>query len=154
MILLDGREPEFLGFKVGDTVRVSLEKGKVTNIEKLNPPVFENKRLASLGKMFRYQDTVYSAGNEDTGYSTRVSVNLDTFDIIKETLKGQWVQDEPRFLKPRFVLNHGRKRYAHHSKEEALLSFVARKRKQLRILKTQLRHVREALHYVGAKELD
>lgn len=106
----------------------------------------------SLGKMYRYQDSVYSTGDEDYGYSTRVVVHVLEFNIIKETLKGQWIQDELRIIKPRFVLNHSRKRYAWHTKEEALQSFIARKKTQIRILETQLKHVKEALYSVNYKE--
>ena len=110
------------------------------------------EKSQSLGKMYRYLDHVYSVGYEDTGYSTRVEVSLQAFDIIKETSKGQWIQDELCITKPRFVLNHGRKRYAWLTKEEALISFIARKKKQMRLLQSQLKNVRSALLYVGYKE--
>jgi hypothetical protein len=76
----------------------------------VNPP--------SLGKMYRYQDTVYSTGDDEYGFHTRAAVNVYTFDIVKETPKGQWIQDEFHGIKPRFVLNSGRKRYAHKTKEQ------------------------------------
>ncbi len=118
-------------------------------------PVVEFKEIEkprSLGTMYRYQDYSYSVGSEDYGYSTQVQVNLHKFNIIKETLKGQWIQDELGIMKPRFVLNHGRKRYAWFTKEEALTSFIARKKKQIRLLESQLRNIRSALLYVGYKE--
>jgi len=106
----------------------------------------------SLGKMYRFIDTRYSVGDEDYGYSVRVTVNIYIFDIIKKTPKGQWIQNESRGIKPRFVLNHGRKKYAHRTKEEALLSFIARKKKQIRLLEAQLYNVKVALRQVGEKE--
>ena len=67
------------------------------------------------------------------------------FHVTKRTAKGVWIEketNEPGFLnypeRPRFVLNSAKKRYAYPSKDEAIISLFARKRAQIRILKSQL----------------
>lgn len=54
--------------------------------------------------------------------------------VLRETPKGKWV-DEYGISK--FVLNDSHKRYAHETKINALVSFIARKTRQLGILKAQ-----------------
>jgi len=46
----------------------------------------------------------------------------------------------------KFVLTGATKRFACPTKEEALKSFKARKRRQISILEAQAKHAREALH--------
>ena len=106
----------------------------------------------SLGTMYRYVDSRYSIGSEDYGYSTRVSVSILEYSVIKQTPGGVWIQDEWRIMKPRFVLNRGKKRFALETKELALQSFIARKRKQIIILRNQLLNAKEALWEVGVKD--
>lgn len=67
------------------------------------------------------------------------------FHVTKHTAKGVWIErgtNEPGFFKyserPRFVLNSAKKPYAYPSKHEAIVSLFARKREQIRILKSQL----------------
>lgn len=78
-------------------------------------------------------------------WSDRPVLIEQVFHVTKHTAKGVWIErgtNEPGFLKysgkPRFVLNSAKKRYAYPSKHEAVISLFARKREQIRILKSQL----------------
>jgi hypothetical protein len=61
--------------------------------------------------------------------------------VIRETPRGVWVQ-LPHSSTTRFVLADARKRYAWPTKEEAIDSFLARKRRQIRVLNGQIQRVR------------
>ena len=68
---------------------------------------------------YRYHDTSYTSGPK---------VCLTPYRVIKKTPKGAWVDcgcDEQKFC-----LNGGGKRFAHETKELALESYVARKKRQ------------------------
>lgn len=67
------------------------------------------------------------------------TVNLNSYQVTKETPKGVWLEGR------RFVLRGARKRFACPTVEEAAESFVARKRRQINILRAQLRHAEAAL---------
>jgi hypothetical protein len=64
------------------------------------------------------------------------------YKILKETPKGCWIMDRwsdgedlasnVKFKK--FVLNSGKKRFAHETRREAIESFLARKRRQYEII--------------------
>jgi len=101
-------------------------------------------------KAYRYTDILYSSGDEDYGYHTHVQINLLEFEVVKETLKGIWIED---ILKRRRFINLNlRKKYACLSKEDATVSFISRKKAQIKILKNQLRNAESALSYMGVKE--
>jgi hypothetical protein len=72
-------------------------------------------------------------------------VLLETHYVAKRTPKGAWITDKFDFRKKRFVLDTGRKRFAYPTKEEAKESFLARKRRQLFILKAQVENVELAV---------
>ncbi len=107
---------------------------KDAKIERLGPLPY---------KAYRYECSLYSNGNEETGFSTYQRINLLEYSVYRETPKGMWIGFFPDHL--RFVLLHGRKRFAHLTKSEALESFIARKKHQVVILESQLRFAREAL---------
>lgn len=69
-------------------------------------------------------------------------VHLYAYRVAKETPCGVWLDT---FAGRRFVLRDARKRWACPTKEEALESFRARKERQLKILRAQVRHVEECL---------
>ena len=70
----------------------------------------------------------------------RPGVNTHPMKVIRETPKGVWLE---AFGAPRFVRTDARKKYASPTEEEAILSFIARKRRQSRILTAQLETVKE-----------
>lgn len=62
-------------------------------------------------------------------------LGLHEFNVIKTTNAGVWIQV---FGQKKFILNGARKRYAYPTEPEALVSYYARKRKQVAILKANL----------------
>ena len=93
---------------------------------------------------YRYIDVLHSTGDDEYGYSTYTSVYLEEYDIIKETPKGMWVAYHFGGRK-HFVHLGARKKFACLSKEDAIISFRARKERQVRILESQLKHAKMAL---------
>lgn len=66
------------------------------------------------------------------------------YPITKRTPKGAWIRG-------RFVLLTARKRYACNTLSEAIESFKARKQKQIRILKAQLKRAEDELALIEEK---
>jgi len=110
--------------------------------------------IANSGMAYRYEDVVTCSAYDDdytysSTYSYNVKINLREFLITRRTPKGMWIM--PRYSrgeKHRFVLLGTRKKFACLTKEDAMESFIKRKEKQIRILKTQLNHVEIALFQV------
>lgn len=91
---------------------------------------------------YRYEDRRYGSVNEfDELVGSYAKLELIELTVTKVTPKGVWVT---QFMTPRFVLTAANKRYALPTKEEALESLLARKARQIRILESQLKGVREA----------
>ncbi len=84
-------------------------------------------------KFYRYFSMLFTDGPR---------VILAEFNLIKETPCGWWIQrmDQWNYLteNKRWVSKTTRKRYAYPTKEEALVNFKARKRRQIAILEYQL----------------
>ena len=76
-----------------------------------------------------------------------VRIYLRTFEVVRHTEKGVWLQSPNSWYpKPeKFVLLNAQKMYACPTKEEALVSFKARKEKYIRILKSRLQSAEDAL---------
>lgn len=94
--------------------------------------------------LYRYVD-INLVGVAADAWSTRtyMDVELRKYRIIKHTSKGVWIRCGPN--KKKFVLSSARKRYAWPTRREALISFKARKRRQIEILHAQLDRAKEAL---------
>lgn len=89
------------------------------------------------GEMFyRYDECAYFEG--------RLEVVATEFYVLKHTPCGVWIESRFGSIK-RFVLMSARKRYACPTKEEALVSFIARKKRQRGIYQARLEQVEEAL---------
>jgi len=93
---------------------------------------------------YRYNDVLH--GDE---FHTYVKVYLYEYPVIKETPKGIWIREWGR---KRFVNLEARKKFACLSKEDALISFKARKTRQVKILEAQLKNTKEAL--IEAEKID
>jgi hypothetical protein len=78
--------------------------------------------------------------------SSRVHVYVQEYEVRKRTPKGVWLE-YAGFR--RFVRDDARKKYACPTLEEAKESFLARKKRQIKILKRQLSHAYQA--YVMAE---
>lgn len=83
---------------------------------------------------YRCKEVLWSRGN---GFlEPRVTVHINSYRVLDETKCGAWIED---FIGHRkFVLNGARNSWARPTKEEAIISFRARKRRQIKILKAQL----------------
>jgi hypothetical protein len=106
----------------------------------LNHKAITGKDFAPGDCLYRYEDYKESCGYDDEwgcGYS--IKVRLVRLYITKRTKKGVWIEGR------RFVLLSGRKRYAFPTQQEALDSFIARKKRQILLLTNQLRDAEIAL---------
>lgn len=88
-------------------------------------------------------------------------VELQEYEILRTTPKGVWIRRGSSYGlhgDERFVLLGARKRFACPTKEEALESFIARKKAQKRIYEARARHAERALkiakNMVGQPEHD
>ena len=84
--------------------------------------------------LYRFHETRWS--------DSRLMLIKDEFPVIKETNCGAWVDIYGR---KRFVNLQAKKKYACLTVEEALESYHARKKRQIRILKAQLAQAEAAL---------
>lgn len=96
---------------------------------------------------YRVEDFRY-AGGWDADYDCAVGegrpgYNFLELRVLRHTPKGVWV--EGRGNRPRFVLRDAHKRYACPTREDALESFRARKRRQAGILRAQAKNAEQAL---------
>ncbi|NTU49579.1 MAG: hypothetical protein HGA87_01550 [Desulfobulbaceae bacterium] len=93
-------------------------------------------------KFYRYDAYVW-------GDFLSVGMRCEEYRLIRETPKGYWIEDEWSIDK-RWVSKTARKRYAYPTKAEALDSFIARKRRQISILRHQAKHAQEKYDYATA----
>lgn len=95
---------------------------------------------------YRYDDIRYAAPldeYENPRGPGRVAVELRSYQVQRVTPKGVWLSRY--YGDPRFVRLSARKRFAYPTPEEALESFMARKKRQLSILHAQAAKVERAL---------
>ena len=93
--------------------------------------------------LYRYYD--YPSDDSLIG----VRIRCDSYNVIKRTPRGYWIGNRIGSIfrddKKRWVSSSSRKRFAYPTKKEALVSLIARKRLQIRILKYQLNGAEDAL---------
>lgn len=95
--------------------------------------------------LYRYEDWQSTGPTDEWGYSvgpSTTNVNLREYRVIRTTPKGAWIE---YYGLNKFVKLDARKRFACPTKEEALASFMARKKKQIHILSSQLQNAETAL---------
>lgn len=95
-------------------------------------------------EFFRYEDTLYTDG---------VRVQERKFELIDETPKGYWIKLFSCFNDKKWVSKTSRNRFAFPTREEALINFEARKKRQIQILKAQLSNAKYALSFVAPRKL-
>lgn len=94
-------------------------------------------------RFYRYEEILY--------YGDGCKLIIRTFDLIEETPCGYWIGKniDDEFLlyheKKRWVSKTSRKRFAYPTKKEALDNFIARKHRQIAILKARIREAKMAL---------
>lgn len=74
-----------------------------------------------------------------------VTIHLRKFKVIKHTPKGVWLILYNDQEVQRFVLRDAHKRYACPTLEEAQVSFLARKRRQLTIYEARAKGIRKTI---------
>jgi hypothetical protein len=91
---------------------------------------------------YRYLAFCESAGIFDNEWSESCcyDIRLSCFEyrVIKHTPKGVWLR-QPYCMGEKFVLKDARKRFAHPTKREALISYIARQKRRILILNSQIR---------------
>jgi hypothetical protein len=105
---------------------------------------------------YRYHDVAYSTGyDEFTDRSTGsvIEVELKEYEVLRHTPKGVWINASPfrsstslkDLADEKFVLLSARKRFAHPTRKEAMTSFLARKKAQIRIYEARISRAKTAL---------
>ena len=105
---------------------------------------------------YRYEDIRYAPPIDEYERPIRegeIQLKLRKFKVLSHTKKGVWVVWKiSSFIgsekEKKFILKDARKRHACPTKEEALESYKARKKRQIRILKSQLKYAEKALELV------
>lgn len=106
-----------------------------------------------MDRLYRYEEKVCASGVEtfDELFSAPdVWVLLQEHKVTGTTPKGVWID---YFGIKKFVLLTAHKQFACETKQEALTSFIARKTRQLRILKAQTANIEVALSQAKKIEL-
>jgi hypothetical protein len=76
------------------------------------------------------------------GASTDDALYLVSYTVLRHTDKGVWLDV---YGEEKFVLNGVGKRWANPTRHEAMVSFIARKKMQIRILSAQLNSTKDKL---------
>lgn len=101
--------------------------------------VNENGEGYMSDKYYRYEYQPHEYFNQQG------SLYLMTFTVVRRTPKGAWVIAQPYGFKERFILDSARKKYCYPDHNQALTSFIARKRRYISILKHNLENAEHAL---------
>ena len=92
-------------------------------------------------QFFRYEWQEYASHDYDGELISPLFPNptleLRTYDLIKETEKGYWIGYKGFSFK-KWIPKKSKKRYAYPTKEEALQNFIARTKRRVDILKRQI----------------
>ena len=100
-------------------------------------------------KLYRYEDVSYGVLNEwEEVAGSYVKVHEREFEVTKETPKGYWIKLFSCFNDKKWVSSTARNRFAFPTKEEAIVNFEARKKRQIQILEARLKKAKEALNFV------
>lgn len=106
-------------------------------------------------KLYRYEISQTHAG---------IELDLETFKVIKETPKGYWIKPDSLISWPgednwagsdwgkRWMKKDASRVYACKTEELALSEFIGRKKRQVHILKEQLRIVTAGIEFAESKE--
>lgn len=78
----------------------------------------------------------------------RTDIMLIEYEVSHHTHKGVWLHVDNRL---RFVRNEARKRFALPTIEEALISFIARKERQIEIYQSRIKSWKKAKRIAEAK---
>lgn len=91
---------------------------------------------------YRYYASPVFSGDDTYTYLSKVVFNLEVYESVKKTPKGNWVvplgQTDNPLAHRRFILDVARKKYAHPSKDAAWESLRRRNSARIRHLKRDL----------------
>lgn len=98
-------------------------------------------------KFYRYENHLVSIGVDewDNPLGSRMELYCHTFEVTKVTPKGAYIQgvfDGDRGGRP--VQDHYKNKFAYPTKGEALLGFIARKKRQQQILQARINGAAQA----------
>lgn len=99
--------------------------------------------------LYRVMELTYSAGVDESGDPLPggpTRTNLHSFPVLKRTPCGAWIEDHHG--RRRFVKLTANKRYATNTVEEAIASFKARKKAEMRIYAARSKAIMEAIRYL------
>ena len=115
-----------------------------------DPPRNQNETTepepTSIEYWYRYEDVQYASPLDEDGFAIGkgdLRIELRQYRVLRVTPRG--VQLEAGYRAGRFVLNDSRKRFACSTKEEALVSFIARKTRQVGIYHARLKQAEKVL---------
>jgi len=95
--------------------------------------------------LYRYEDILYGSEDsygENPPNPPTLKVELREYPIIKKTPKGTKIDISGKY---RIVRDNAKNQFACKTKEEAILSFIFRKKRQLEILTERAKYVKIAL---------
>lgn len=103
---------------------------------------------------YRYEQVRYASFDpfDEYGYHSsfgKTEIVRREYRVVKRTPKGAWIELYPG--RNRFVKNEGVKKFAHPDEESARAGFLARKRRQIKILSGQLADAKIALETAKSK---
>ncbi len=105
-------------------------------------------RICAVEHWYRYEE-IYTAPPVDEWERSigegGVIIHLHKFRVKHHTPKGVWLALYGDQEAQRFVLRDAHKRYACPTLEEALVSFLARKRRQLTIFEARAKGIRKTI---------
>lgn len=100
---------------------------------------------------YRYEDKRFAAPHDEFDNPIGgpvIEVHVFKFQVVKTTPKGVWLNVAEEC---RFVLRGATKRFACPTLDEAKASFVARKRKQIRIYQNRINLAEQAIRHLEWK---
>ena len=100
--------------------------------------------------LYRYDAVRVSNGCDefDESLGHHIEVYLSRYEIVKHTPKGFWIYP---LSGKRFVLKDACKKFACTDEASAAESFIARKKKQIKILNAQIADAQEAITAINHK---
>lgn len=105
---------------------------------------------------YRYEETHYASTLDEYGSSNgdgSTTVRLVELPVVRHTPKGVWIALNYS-MQEKFVLVEANKRYACPTIWEARESFIARKRRQIRIHSAVIRKVERAIAVLDSGQID
>ena len=107
-------------------------------------------------KFYRYETKIFASISDDIGYTFSllpdVKLHLYTYELYKETPKGYWITHQSIFpggwdklLWKKWISKTSTKRYAYPTKKEALINYIKRTERRIKLLEGQINISRSGL---------